>query len=257
MSATATVDMRELWTEYKSSPSLTIREQIVKHYLPIVRFNAERIRAKLPSEVDVDDLVSAGVFGLMDAIESFDLERGVKFETYCSPRIRGAILDELRQLDWVPRLVRNRVSKIEQATKVLQCELGRVPSDTELARHIGVNAAEFTRMARDSNATGIMSLTRRMNESAAGEANDGDFLRDPNGVDPVTEAEKRDLQTVLSNLLNRTEKLVLVMYYYEGMTMKEIGSTLDLSESRVSQMHTAIINRLRAQLKKRTPVTAK
>ena len=253
MTATVAMDMREIWSQYKKSPSLPLRDQIVEHYLPIVRFNAERIRAKLPSEVDLDDLISAGVFGLLDAIESFDLQRGVKFETYCSPRIRGAILDELRQLDWVPRLVRNRVSKIESATKALQSELGRSPSDTELARHIGVNAAEFTRMSRDSTATGMTSLNRRPTESNHAEPSDGDFLGDPNGVDPVHEAEKRDLQAALSKILNRTELLVLVMYYYEGMTMKEIGATLDLSESRVSQMHSAIINRLRTQFKKRLP----
>lgn len=250
--ATATADMRQVWKFYKQSPSKRLRDLIVEFYLPIVRFNAERIRAKLPSEVELDDLISAGVFGLMDAIESFDLGRGVKFETYCSPRIRGAILDELRSLDWVPRLVRNRAARIEQATKILQSELGRLPSEDELARRIGVDAEEFSRMSRDSCATGILSLSRRMAETT-GEGQDTDFLRDPNGVDPVSEAEKRDLQTLLERMLSRTEQLVLVLYYFEGMTMKEIGAALDLSESRVSQMHSAILERLRFLLRKKVP----
>ena len=251
MVSTAERDIRAVWREYKQAPSPEIREQLVEMYLPIVRFNAERIRAKLPSEVELDDLISAGAFGLLDAIESFDLERGVKFETYCSPRIRGAILDELRSLDWVPRLVRNRASKIEQATKILQSELGRLPSDDELARCIGVDHTEFGRMSRDACTTGMLSLSRKMAEANGQEGLDSDFLRDPAGSDPATEAEKRELRAMLARFLNRTEQLVLILYYFEGMTMKEIGAALDLSESRVSQMHSAILERLRFLLRKK------
>lgn len=248
MGTMADTEVKKMWTEYKRARSTRIRERLIEHYLPIVRFNAERIHAKLPSEVDVDDLVSAGHFGLMDAIDSFDLERGVKFETYCSPRIRGAILDELRNLDWVPRLVRNRASRIEQATKSLQNQLGRLPSDDELARTIGADKEEFGRIVRDSHATGMLPLSRKLAESSGGEGHESDFLKDPRGVNPLEEAQKRDMRQMLQNCLDSVEQLVLVLYYYEGLTMKEIGVTLNLSESRVSQMHSAILERLRHSL---------
>src|SRR3972149_1627803 len=131
------IDMTQIWVEYKQNGERGLRNRLMEHYLQLVRYTADRIAAKLPSEVDVDDLISAGIFGLLDAIEAFDLARGVKFETYCSPRIRGAILDELRTMDWVPRLVRSRAHKLENVTKALQSELGRLPSDEELAGCIG------------------------------------------------------------------------------------------------------------------------
>jgi len=248
MPTMAETDVRKLWNDYKRTRSERARDRLIEQYLPVVRFNAERIHAKLPSEVDVEDLVSAGYFGLMDAIESFDLGRGVKFETYCSPRIRGAILDELRNLDWVPRLVRNRAARIEQATKSLQNQLGRLPNDDELARTIGVDKEEFGRIVRDAHATGMLPLSRKMAESSTGEGNDGDFLKDPRGVSPLDEAQKRDLRSMLKKCLDSVEQLVLVLYYFEGLTMKEIGVTLNLSESRVSQMHSAILERLRRNL---------
>lgn len=238
------VDIHKTWRAYKRSTDRSLRNELVKHYLPIVRFNAERIHAKLPSEVDVDDLVSAGVFGLLDAIDSFDLDRGVKFETFCSPRVRGAILDELRSLDWVPRLVRNRAQRIEHATKSLQNELGRSPNDEELASRIGVDRVEYKRILRDSFAAGMLPLSRKLAETG-GDGHEGDFLRDPNSVDPADEIQRRDLRDSIAQYLDKTEQLVLVLYYYEGMTMKEIGLSLDLSESRVSQMHSAILERLR------------
>src|SRR5437588_8547147 len=150
--ATATADMRQVWKNYKQAPSKRLRDMITEFYLPIVRFNAERIRAKLPSEVELDDLISAGVFGLMDAIESFDLGRGVKFETYCVPRIRGAMLDELRTMDWVPRLVRSKASKMEEARKSLEASLGRPPRPNEMADKLGVTAEEFNKMVGDATA---------------------------------------------------------------------------------------------------------
>src|ERR671933_437 len=132
------VDVQQLWRDYKAGPSLELRNQLVELYLPLVKYNAERIWARLPEGVDLDDLISAGVFGLMDAIDAFDLERGVKFETYCAPRIRGAMLDELRTMDWVPRLVRSKASKLEEARKSLEAEHGRPPSAAELAERLGI-----------------------------------------------------------------------------------------------------------------------
>ena len=245
-------DIRRAWLEYKREPTQALRNLLMEQYLHIVRFNAERIRTKLPTEVDVDDLISAGMFGLIDAIDAFDIDRGVKFETYCSPRIRGAILDELRSMDWVPRLVRNRSQKIQGATKTLQIELGRLPSQDEVATRIGVNAEEFDRMSRDSLAVSMMSLSRnKYGSDTSREVSEVDILRDEKTLNPAQEVQKADVKKLIQEGLTPTERLILVLYYYEEMTMKEIGVTLDLSESRVSQMHSAIVDRLRFQLRQR------
>lgn len=245
-------EIQSVWRAYKQAPTRELRNRLVEQYLPIVRFNAERIRTKLPVEVDLDDLISAGTFGLIGAIDAFDLDRGIKFETYCSPRIRGAILDELRAMDWVPRLVRNRSQRIEQATKVLKSELGHVPSDREVAERIGVSLHEFKRMARDGNAIMMLPMSRRVSDDEGrGDGHELDVLEDRRVIDPTLEAQKNDLRDYIASGLTRTERLILILYYYEQMTMKEIGETLDLSESRVSQMHTAIVERLRFRLGKR------
>src|SRR6266705_90947 len=137
------VDIQQLWRDYRAQPTVELRNHLVENYLPLVKYNAERIWARLPEGVDLDDLISAGVFGLLDAIEAFDLERGVKFETYCVPRIRGAMLDELRTMDWVPRLVRSKHTKLEEARKSLEAELGRPPTDGEIAGKMQIPTEEF------------------------------------------------------------------------------------------------------------------
>jgi RNA polymerase sigma factor for flagellar operon FliA len=221
-------------------------------YLPLVKFNADRIAAKLPDEVDVNDLMSAGIFGLVDAIEAYDLGRGVKFETYCAPRIRGAILDELRSMDWVPRLVRSRAHRLERATRLLEAELGRSPTEGELAERLGVDKAELDKLLRDANTVTQISLSRKHYETdSSREVCEVDVLEDKRGKNPLTEAQKRDLKNIITRGLTRAERLILILYYYEEMTMKEIGATLDLSESRVSQMHSAIMARLKHQLETR------
>lgn len=247
------IDILSVWKKYKKAPSEALRNILVEHYAPLVRFNAERVHAKLPTEVDVEDLVSAGLFGLIDAIGAFDMERGVKFETYCSPRVRGAILDELRSMDWVPRLVRNRSQKIQTATKQLLSELGRMPSEAEISRKIGVPAEEFKRIRRDGNAVSMSSLSRKaFTTDSTRDVSEVEVLRDDRAIDPQKEMQKADLKSLVESNLTPTERLILVLYYYEELTMKEIGTTLDLSESRVSQMHSAIVERLRFQLKQRT-----
>src|SRR2546422_6892055 len=140
------IDVQQLWREYKTEPTVELRNQLVERFLPLVRYNAERIWARLPDGVDIDDLISAGVFGLMDAIDAFDLTRGVKFETYCVPRIRGAMLDELRTMDWVPRLVRSKHSKLEETRKSLEAALGRPPTADEMATKLSVNLQEYEKM---------------------------------------------------------------------------------------------------------------
>src|SRR5881398_1865668 len=154
-------EIKDVWIEYKKTRTESLRNILMENYLHLVRYNAERIHVKLPDEVELDDLMSAGIFGLMDAIDAFDLQRGVKFETYCAPRIRGAILDELRSMDWVPRLVRSRAHKMDGATKQLEVELGRSPTNEELAKRLQVPMAEFDKMSKDASAVGVVSLSRK------------------------------------------------------------------------------------------------
>ena len=243
------VDVQQLWRDYRAEPTTEMRNQLVELYLPLVKYNAERIWARLPEGVDLDDLISAGVFGLMDAIDAFDLERGVKFETYCAPRIRGAILDELRSMDWVPRLVRSRAHKLDHATKSLETELGRSPTNDEVATRLQVSMPEFEKMAKDASAVGLVSLSRKWFETDSNkDVREIDVLEDKKGADPVREIQRKDLKELITKGLSRAERLIIVLYYFEEMTMKEIGATLDLSESRVSQMHSSILARLKAQM---------
>ena len=242
-------DISKVWTEYKKTRTEELRNILMENYLHLVRYNAERIHIKLPDEVELDDLMSAGIFGLMDAIAAFDLDRGVKFETYCAPRIRGAILDELRSMDWVPRLVRSRSAKMDAAGKQLETELGRAPTNDELASRLGVSMSEFDKMAKDSSAVGVVSLNRKWYETDSNkDVREIDVLEDKRGRDPVREMHRKDLKELITKGLSRAERLIIILYYFEEMTMKEIGSTLDLSESRVSQMHSSILARLKAQM---------
>ena len=242
----------DVWKTYQKDRPQNIRNFFMERFLPLVRYNAERIYARLPDEVDIEDLMSAGLFGLMDAIDAFDLERGVKFETYCAPRIRGAILDELRSMDWVPRLVRHRTAKVDQARTSLTATLGRKPTSDEIAKRLGVDDEEYRKLERDSSAVGLVSLNRRCRQSdGSRELREIDVINDETQSDPLSETQRRDLRDLITKGLSRAERLIVILYYYEQMTMKEIGATLDLSESRVSQMHSSILLRLKAQMQHR------
>jgi RNA polymerase sigma factor for flagellar operon FliA len=243
----------EVWSEFKKTGSDHIRNFLIERYLDIVRYTAERMHMRLPSEVDVEDLMSAGLFGLMDAIDAFDLERGVKFETYCAQRIRGAIFDELRAMDWVPRLVRSRTAKVDRARKGLEMELGRKPTEKEIAGRLAVNTSEFEKLSKDSKPVGIVSLNRKWFETDSNkDVREIDVIHDNKQENPLTEIQRKDLKLLITKGLSRAERLIVILYYYEEMTMKEIGLTLDLSESRVSQMHSSILLRLKAQMQHRT-----
>lgn len=259
MAATVTTDdeILQVWATFreitKDSPDYEpLRNRLVERYMPLVRYNGERIWQRLPDGVDLDDLISAGIFGLMDAIDAFDLDRGVKFETYCVPRIRGAILDELRTMDWVPRLVRSKASKLGVARKELEAKFGRAPTDQELAAHMEIDLRELEKMQTDANAVGVVSLNKKWYETDSyKDVREIDVLEDQKGEDPTRRVQKNDLMRLVTKGLNRNERLIIILYYYEELTMKEIGATLDLSESRVSQMHTSIVNRLQQQLGRR------
>lgn len=241
-----------VWEQFHKTRDEDSRNLLMEHYRPLVKYAAERLHTKLPDKVELDDLSSAGMFGLMDAIDAYDPSRGVKFETYCSPRIRGSILDELRSMDWVPRLVRARASQLTKATQSLETHLGRKPTEHEIAAKLDINKDEFNRLCRDANAISLVSLSNKYGD------NDGekdireiDVIKDKKSENPLIEVQKRDLKNLLTKGLTRAERLIIVLYYYEEMTMKEIGATLDLSESRVSQMHSSIVARLKAQMNTR------
>ncbi len=244
--------IEELWIDYTDSRDQGIRNFFMEKYYPLVRYHAERVHARLPDEVNIDDLIQAGVFGLADAINAFDLARQVKFETYCAPRIRGAILDELRLMDWVPRLVRHRSSKVEQARQRLETSTGRPATHEEIAETLGVDSEEYEKIHRDSSAVGTFSLTRKAYPSDGDrDVREIDVIRDDTQQNPVRNLERKDLQDLITKGLSRAERLIVILYYFEGMTMKEIGATLDLSESRVSQMHSSILARVKAQVQHR------
>ena len=247
-------DIQQVWRDYRARPTTELRNQLVENYLPLVKYNAERIWSRLPEGVDLDDLISAGVFGLMDAIEAFDLGRGVKFETYCVPRIRGAMLDELRTMDWVPRLVRSKASKMEEARKALEAALGRPPRAEEMAERLGVALGDYHKMVAEATAVSQVSLNKKWYETDSyKDVREIDILEDKKAEDPTHKLQNRDLMRLVTRGLNRNERLIIILYYYEDMTMKEIGATLDLSESRVSQMHSSIVQRLQSQLQRRRP----
>lgn len=248
-------DMEQLWLDYKKDlDNQELRNRLVEIYLPLVKYNGERIWARLPEGVELDDLISAGVFGLMDAIDAFDLSRGVKFETYCVPRIRGAMLDELRTMDWVPRLVRSKASKLNEAIKNLEARHGRQPSEQELAEELQISVQELEKMVLDASAVNLISLNKKWYETDSyKDVREIDILEDKKGEDPTKRIQKNDLMRLVTKGLNRNERLIIILYYYEELTMKEIGATLDLSESRVSQMHSSIVQRLQGQLCRRRP----
>ena len=246
-------DIAQVWDAFKADPeNQDYRNRLVEQYLPLVKYNGERIWARLPEGVELDDLISAGVFGLMDAIDAFDMTRGVKFETYCVPRIRGAMLDELRTMDWVPRLVRSKASKLNEALKTLEAKLGRAPTELELSQKMEISVEELEKMMVEANAVGLISLDKKWYETDSyKDVREIDILEDKKGEDPTRRIQKGDLMRLVTKGLNRNERLIIILYYYEELTMKEIGATLDLSESRVSQMHSSIVQRLQSQLERR------
>ncbi len=245
-------DLAAIWQEYHRRRSDDVRNTLTEHYLPIVKYTAERLYAKLPDEVELDDLISAGCDGLRDALENFDPERGVKFETYCGTRIRGAILDALRNTDWVPRLVRARANQLNMARYRLEARMGRVPTDHELAEFLRLSEAEYEKLVRDAHAVGMISLQRNFPDSdSTREVRESDIVADNRAENPSRSVYENDIKRLITRGMSKNERLILLLYYYENMTMKEIGATLALSESRVSQMHTAIIDRLRCTLEGR------
>ena len=240
-------DAEELWYRFTENPSdSSLRNRLVERYMPLVRKWAERIWIKLPEGVELDDLISAGTFGLMEAINVFDMSRGIPFEAFCAQRVKGAMVDELRSMDWVPRMIRAKASKLNEAYKTLEFALGRKPYDLEIAEYLNIDVTELPMMLAETHSVNITSLDKKWGETDGfKDIREKDIITDPRSEDPTERLDKVDLIRAFTRGLTKSERLIIILYYYEEMTMKEIGMTLDLSESRVSQMHSSIVDRMK------------
>jgi RNA polymerase sigma factor for flagellar operon FliA len=241
-----------LWVDYKSGRDQNLRDQLLLHYSPLVKYVAGRVAVGLPQNVEHADLVSYGIFGLIDAVEKFDPERGYKFETYAIARIKGAILDELRSIDWVPRSVRAKARALEKAYAKLEGQLHRTPSDDEVAEELGLSEEQFQTLLGQLSFVGLVALDELL--SVSGERGEsmtlGDTIPD-SGDGPVGAYEVEEMRQLLAESINRMperEKIVLTLYYYEGLTLAEIGQVLGVTESRVCQIHTKAVLQLRSKI---------
>ncbi len=242
----------ELWKDYKQTKNPEIRDRMIKQYAPLVKYVAGKVAVGMPQNVEFDDLIGYGVFGLFDAIEKYDPDKHIKFKTYAVTRIRGAIFDELRSIDWVPRSVRQKSREVEDAIRNVEAGLGRSASDDEIAKEMGLSTKEFEKVMLRVSGTSVLSLndvwyTGDENESVS----IVDSIESPDGFNPDNIVEKEEVKKVIVKSIQELpekEKTVLVLYYYEDLTLKEIGKILEVTESRVSQLHTKAIIRLRTKL---------
>lgn len=245
-------DTQALWAAYRRSHDQGARDRLILTYAPLVKYVAGRLGAGLPAHVEESDLVSYGLIGLIGAIERFDLSREIKFETFAISRIRGAIIDELRALDWVPRSVRSRAREIERAIGQLEAQLHRAPTDEEIAAKLGIPPEELEESLDEISRSSIVALDELWTVSNTGDqVSLIDTLEDPDSVDPqrnLTEGELREAIAEAIASLPEREKIVVTLYYYEELTLREIGDVLGVTESRVSQLHTKAILRLRGHL---------
>jgi RNA polymerase sigma factor for flagellar operon FliA len=245
--------MQALWREYRAKADPAVRDRLIVTYAPLVKYVAGRLGSGLPAHVDDEDLVSYGLLGLIGAIERYDPERDVKFETYAIARIRGAIIDELRALDWVPRSVRSRARDIERAIGELEAKLGRVPSDEEIAGKLGLTTEELDESLSEISRSSIAALDELWTISGSGGDQVAliDTIEDTDAPDPQGALSQVELREAIADSIARLperEKLVVTLYYYEELTLREIGEVLGVTESRVSQLHTKAILRLKARL---------
>ena len=251
------IDLEVIWKTYKRTRDENLRNTLIEHHMPLVRSIAERVLQTLPKSIEVDDLASAGTFGLMDAINGFDLSRGIKFKTYCTTRIRGSILDELRSQDWVPRLVRLKAHRLDRAIRQLEGELGRSPNQVEIAQVLGITLDELHAHEAEANAKTIFSLSEKWDDGDDDkEMEKIEILADDKSVNPVDTIQQSDALEMITSSLTMKERLIILMYYYEGLTMREIGEIMELTESRVCQIHSNVMARLKTQLERTQGATA-
>ena len=245
--------LRDLWGDFKKSGDAALRERLILHYSPLVKYVAGRVGVGLPPNIEQADLVSYGIFGLIDAIEKFDLERAIKFETYAISRIRGAIIDELRAIDWIPRSVRYKAREVEKAYAALESRLHRTPTEPEVAEELGISLEDLHTIFSQVSFVNVIALDELLN--VGGERGDKlslvDTLEDTKAEDPVQAFETEETKYLLARAINtlpEREKIVVTLYYYEGLTLAEIGQVLGVTESRICQMHTKAVLQLRGKL---------
>jgi RNA polymerase sigma factor for flagellar operon FliA len=253
------IELRDLWRRYKSTGDQRARERLVVAYSPLVKYVSGRMASGLPAHVEEADLISYGLVGLISAIERFDIEREIKFETYAITRIKGAIIDELRSLDWVPRSVRARAREIEKANSKLEHRLQRAPSDEEMATELELSVEEFQDALLQISNSSVAALDElwTVSDASGDQVSLLDTLQDPGAPDPAQLMDATELKDRVADAIARLperEKLVVALYYYENLTLREIGEVLGVTESRISQLHTKAVLRLRSRLQAETDV---
>ncbi len=259
-SALESLSDEDIWSLYKSSGDIEARNGLIERYAPLVKYVAGRMAVNMPPQVEFDDLVSYGIFGLIDAIEKYEPSRGFKFKTYATTRIRGGIIDELRALDWIPRSVRQKSRQLQQVYADLENKLGRAATDDEVAKELGITQSEFDQLVTDVSGTAVISLDDVWHVgSDDDEIQIGDTIAGSEKDHPNFKIEREEVKQTLIEAIKALpprEKEVIALYYYEELTLKEIGLVLGVTESRVSQLHSKAIFRLKAKLHKNREVFA-
>lgn len=238
-------DINAVWKQYNDTRDAGIKQFLTEKYVYLVKLVAGRLGIYLNQYIDLDDLVGYGILGLIDAIDKFDLDKNVKFETYASLRIRGAILDAIRKLDWIPRTLRKKQKELDKAYTELEFELGRQPEESEVAKHLGITVNEYNNLLKEVNISTLVSIDEYTYQF--------ELIKDSKAEMPDTYVEEKEIKDMLSALIEalpEREKQVIFLYYFEEFTLKEISHVLEVSESRISQMHTKAVSRLRAKLEK-------
>lgn len=238
----------KLWDDYAKTKSPEIREKIILEYAPLVKLVAGRLSMYLGYNVEYDDLVSYGIFGLIDAIDKYDNMKAVKFETYASLRIRGAILDQIRKMDWIPRTIRQKQKKIDTAIKEIEAAMGRAATDEEIAKSLGISEDEYTDWQSQMKITGVVSLNEFMESGSEVPAEQNNQHRFDSPEEVIEKEELKQVLTQALELLTEKEKKVILLYYYEDLTLKEISNVLEVSESRISQLHTRALQKLKGKM---------
>ncbi len=244
--------LRQLWIDFKATEEQGLRDRLILHYSPLVKYVAGRVGVGLPPNIEQSDLVSYGIFGLIDAITKFDLAREIKFETYAITRIRGAIIDELRSIDWIPRSVRAKAKSVERAYAELQTTLHRTPTEAEVAAHMEISLSDLHAIFSQVSYVNVVALDELLGGGDKGEGVSlGDTLEDTRAEDPVMAFETEETKQILADAINglpEREKVVVTLYYYEGLTLAEIGKVLGVTESRICQMHSKAVIQMRSKM---------